>query len=430
MNVLQYKNPSSTEISSIAEHLFRHETGRLVSILTRIFGADRMHLAEDVVQEALIRALQTWPYYGIPEKPIAWITQTAKNLALDVIRREKRFRDKQPQIVRMIQEWSTDSSVDPLQAMDSGMQDDRLRLIFVCCHPAIAQEAQIALALKTLCGFNAIEIAKAFLTTEAAINKRLTRARQSIRKLKIEFEIPEGAELSERLDAVFKTLYLLFNEGYKVSTGDDLIREEFCFEAIRLTTMLAEHPVGKSPETYALLALMLLNAARLSSRVDTAGNLLRLEEQDRSKWNKEMIARGMFCLSQSAAGEELTTYHLQAAIAALHCSAADYASTDWKQILSLYDQLVCLDDSPIVALNRAVAVAEIHGPQAGIQAVEAIPNAAKLNSYYLYYAILGEFELKLNNFGIAANHLRKAHRLTNVKSERMLLDQKIKDLGH
>lgn len=421
-------NPSSPEVSSIAEYLFRHESGRLVSILTRFFGADRLNLAEDVVQEALIRALQTWPYYGIPDKPVAWITQTAKNLAIDLIRREKRFRNKQPEIMRMIEEWSIDPSVDLLQVSDSGMQDDRLRLIFVCCHPAIPQEAQIALALKTLCGFNAIEIAKAFLTTEAAINKRLTRARQNIRKLKIQFEIPQGAELSERLDSVLKTLYLLFNEGYKVSTGDHLVREELCFEAIRLTSMLAEHPVGNGPETYALLALMLFNAARLSSRVDSAGNLLRLNEQDRSTWNQAMIAHGMLCLSQSAGGEELTTYHLQAAIAALHCSATDYASTDWKQILTLYDELVRLDDSPIVALNRAVAIAEVYGPQAGIQAVEAIPKSSKLNSYYLFYAILGEFELKLKNFGKAANHLRKALRLTNVKSERLLLAQKIKEL--
>jgi RNA polymerase sigma factor (sigma-70 family) len=416
-------NPSSNEVTTIAENLFRHESGRLISVLTRIFGSDRLHLAEDVVQEALIRALQTWPYYGIPQNPVAWITQTAKNLAIDLIRREKRFHDKQPEILRMIEE-----SVDPLQATDSGMHDERLQLIFVCCHPAIAQEAQIALALKTLCGFNAIEIAKAFLTTEAAINKRLVRARQSIRRLKIQFEIPEGAELAERLDAVLQTLYLLFNEGYKVSTGDNLIREDFCFEAIRLASMLAEHPAGNRPQTYALLALMLLNAARLPSRVDATGNLLRLQEQDRSSWDQAMIARAILCLSKSASGEELTTYHLQATIAAVHCAAADYASTDWKQILSLYDQLVLLEDSPIVALNRAVAVAEVYGPEAGIEAIEAIPKSAKLNSYYLYYAILGEFESQLGDFPKAADHLRKAHRLTNVKSERMLLAKKLKEI--
>jgi len=416
-------DPLSNEVSSIAENLFRHESGRLISILTRIFGTDRLHLAEDVVQESLIRALQSWPYYGIPQNPVAWITQTAKNLAIDLIRREKRFRDRQPEIVRMIEE-----SVNPLQTTVSEMHDERLRLIFVCCHPAIPQEAQIALALKTLCGFNAIEIAKAFLTTEAAINKRLVRARQSIRRLKIQFEIPQGAELAERLDAVLQTLYLLFNEGYKVSAGDNLIREELCYEAIRLTSMLAEHPAGNGPETYALLALMLLNAARLSSRVDDTGNLLRLQEQDRSTWNQIMIARGILCLSQSAAGEELTTYHLQAAIAAVHCAAADYESTNWKQILNLYDQLVRLDDSPIVALNRAVAVAEVNGPAAGIKAVETIAKSAKLNSYYLFYAILGEFESQLGNFANAANHLRKAHRLTNVKSERMLLAKKLKEI--
>jgi RNA polymerase sigma-70 factor (ECF subfamily) len=426
MKVLRYNTPASNkEVSRITEHLFREETGRLVSILTRIFGTDRMDLAEDVVQESLIRALQTWPYYGIPEKPEAWITQTAKNLAIDLIRREKRFRDKQPEIIRMIENLDVSRSGSQT---NTKIEDERLGLIFVCCHPAIPKDAQIALALKTLCGFNAIEIAKAFLTTEAAINKRLTRARQSIRKLKIQFEIPEGSELSERLDAVLHTLYLLFNEGYKVSIGDQLIREELCFEAIRLTSMLAEHPAGNRPETYALLALMLLNGARLSSRVDAVGNLLRLNEQDRSTWDHTMIARGMLCLSQSATGEEVTTYHLQAAIAALHCSAAHYASTDWKQILSLYDQLVRLDDSPIAALNRAVVVAEVYGPHAGIEAVQAIPKSSKLASYYLYYAILGEFQLKLGNYMTAAKHLQKAHALTNVKSERMLLAKKIKNL--
>jgi RNA polymerase sigma factor (sigma-70 family) len=416
-------NPLPNEISSIAENLFRHESGRLISILTRIFGTDRLNLAEDVVQEALIRALQTWSYYGIPQNPVAWLTQTAKNLAIDLIRREKRFRDKQPELLRMIEE-----SVNPLQVDESGMHDERLRLIFVCCHPAIPQEAQIALALKTLCGFNAIEIAKAFLTTEAAINKRLVRARQDIRRLKIEFEIPEGPELAERLDSVLQTLYLLFNEGYKVSTGDNLIREELCFEAIRLTSMLAEHPAGNRPQSYALLALMLLNAARFSSRVDATGNLLRLQEQDRSSWDQAMITRGILCLSQSASGEELTSYHLQAAIAAMHCAAADYESTDWKQILSLYDQLIRLEDSPIVALNRAVAVAEVYGPQAGIDTIQTIPKSAKLNSYYLLYAILGEFESQLGNFAKAASHLRNALQLTNVKSERMLLAKKLEEI--
>jgi len=415
------------DISRLVDHFFRHEAGKLVSVLAGIFGIDCLHVAEDVAQEVLVRALQTWPYYGIPENPAAWLTQTAKHLTLDVIRREKLFRDKQLEIAASVGQWSVDSGAGDAPVFDAEIQDGRLRLMFVCCHPLIPQEAQTALALKTLCGFSAAEIAKAFLTTEAAIAKRLTRARQKIRERRIPFEIPSGEELSSRLDSVLQTLYLLFNEGYKASSGESLVREDLCSEAIHLATLLAEHPVGNQPRTHALVALMWLNGARLPARMDTEGNILRLKEQDRARWNKAMIGRGMWHLSQSAAGEELTAYHLQAGIAACHCAATDYASTDWSQILSLYDRLVELDDSPIVALNRAVAVAQIHGPRAGIDAVQAIQNSGQLHSYYLLYAVLGEFEAQLSNFPGAASHLRKALRLTEVKSEQSLLSKRLRD---
>ena len=258
----QSSTPPTGDISQLAEHLFRHEAGKLVSVLTGIFGIERLQLAEDVVQEALIRALQTWPYYGIPKNPAAWLTQTAKNQALDIIRREKLFADKQPQIISFIEQWSNECNEEDSPSFDNEIKDTRLRLMFACCHPAIPQDAQTALALKTLCGFSPAEIAKAFLSSEAAIAKRLTRARQRIQELHVPFAIPEGEELSSRLDAVLHTLYLLFNEGYKASMGDNLIREDLCTEAIRLTTLLAEHPVGNQPRTHALAALMLLNAAR------------------------------------------------------------------------------------------------------------------------------------------------------------------------
>ncbi|HZC34724.1 MAG TPA: DUF6596 domain-containing protein, partial [Chthoniobacterales bacterium] len=306
----------SGEISRLAEHFFRHEAGKLVSVLTGIFGIERLQLAEDVVQDSLVRALQTWPYYGIPNNPAAWLTQTAKNLALDVIRRENLFRNKQPEIAAFVEQWSTDSTAGNSAMFENEIKDSRLRLMFTCCHPLIPQEAQTALALKTLCGFGVAEIAKGFLTTEAAIAKRLTRARQKIHELRIPFEIPTGEELSVRLNGVLQTIYLLFNEGYKASSGESLVKEELCHEAIRLASLVAEQPAGDQPRTHALLALMLLNGARLPARVDSEGNILRLKEQDRSSWNKAMIGRGMLHLSQSAAGEELTSYHLQAGIAA------------------------------------------------------------------------------------------------------------------
>jgi RNA polymerase sigma factor (sigma-70 family) len=419
-------SPAAGEISRLADHLFREEAGKLVSVLTARFGVDRLEFAEDVVQEALIKALQTWPYYGIPKNPAAWLTQTAKNLALDLIRREKVFQDKQPAIIATFEQWPTETEAGTAQ-FDTEIKDDRLRLMFVCCHPLVPQEAQTALALKTLCGFGTLEIANAFLTTEAAIAKRLVRARQKVRESRIPFEIPHGEELSTRLDAVLQTLYLLFNEGYKASVGENLIREELCHEAIHLATALSEHPAGNQPRTHALLALMHLNAARLPARVDADGNLLRLQEQDRAKWSQPMIARGMIHLAQAASGNEITDYHLQAGIAACHCTASDYESTDWARILSLYDRLVEMDDSPVVALNRAVALANVEGARKGIQAVEAIRNRKQLNSYYLLYAVLGELESRLNNFESAARHLRQAIELVEIKSERAFLSQRLRE---
>ena len=413
------------EVSRLTDHLFRHEASKLVSVLTGIFGVDHLELAEDVVQEALVRAFQTWPYYGIPKNPAAWLTQTARNLALDVIRRENRFRHKQPEIIASFEQWSSESEESP--TFESEIRDGRLRLMFACCHPSVPPEAQIALALKTLCGFSPAEIAKAFLTTEAAIAKRLTRARQRIRELNIPFEIPAGEELSSRLDTVLQTAYLLFNEGYKASSGENLIREELCTEAIRLATLLAEHPAGNTPRTHALIALMLLNASRLPARQDTDGNILRLKDQDRSRWNQRMITQGMLHLAQCSSGNELTEYHLQAGIAACHCSAPDYESTNWPQILGLYDRLIQIDASPVVALNRAVAIANVRGPGAGIEALESIQNRQSLDSYHLFYAVLAEFEAQLNQFQAAARNLRKAIKLTDLKSEQDLLRKRLLD---
>lgn len=423
MSLSEINKKERQEVSQVVEHLFRHEAGRMVATLTGIFGIEHLTLAEDVVQEALARALQTWPFYGVPKNPAAWIMRASRNLALDVVRREKVFRDKEMEIARLME--GQNAVPDAAAFSDGEIRDDRLRLMFVCCHPLIPAEAQIALALKTLGGFSPTEIAKAFLTTEAAIAKRLTRAKQKIREAQIPFEIPVGEELARRLDGVLQSLYLLFNEGYKASSGEKLVREEICEEAIRLTALLAEHPAGNQPRTHALLALMLLNAARTPSRVDDDGNLLRLQEQDRTRWDQPMIARGMFHFAQSATGEELSDYHLQAGIAACHCAAKNYGSTDWRQILELYDHSIELDDSPVVALNRVVALAEVHGPQAGIEAVGTIQNLQSLKSYYLLYAVLGEFESRLNRSRAAAEHFRKSLQLAEIKSEQAFLSKRL-----
>lgn len=415
------------EVSKLAEHFFRHEAGKLVSVLTGIFGIERLQLAEDVVQESLVRALQTWPYYGIPNNPAAWLTQTAKHLALDLIRREKSFRDKQTEIITFIDQWSSDPVADDSPIFETEIKDGRLRLMFACCHPQLPPEAQTALALKTLCGFSTTEIAIAFLTSEAAIAKRLTRARQRIQDLHIPFEIPSGADLSSRLDGVLQTLYLLFNEGYKASTGENLVREDLCSEAIHLATLLAEHPLTNQPRIHALISLMLLDGARLPARVDAEGNILRLKEQNRSLWNRKMIEHGMLHLGLAAAGNELTEYHIQAGIAACHDAAADYKSTDWQKILTLYDHWIGISDSPVIALNRAVAVANVKGPKAGLAAVEPIQKNGYLDSYYLFYAVLGEFEYRQDHFDIASGHFRKAIQLTDLQTEKVFLEKRLKD---
>ncbi len=415
-------------ISQLADHLFRHESGKLVSILTGIFGVHRLQMAEDVVQEALARALQTWPFYGVPANPAAWLMQTAKNLALDLIRRESSFQQKQPQIVHFIEQRLADTETGEEPRFEGEIKDDRLRLMFACCHPQLPQEAQTALALKVMCGFSPLEIARAFLTSEAAIAKRLTRARQKLQEEAVAFEIPSGVELPVRLEVVLQILYLLFNEGYKASSGLRLIREDLCHEAIRLTSLLVAHPAGNQPRTHALLALMLLNGARFAARLDAGGNILRLEEQDRQRWDKGMIQRGIFHLGLSTQGDQASEYHLQAGIAACHSLAPDAASTDWPQILRLYDHLLQMNDSPIIALNRAVALAKVEGPAQGLAAVEAILDRQPLDSYHLFHAVIGELEAQQQHYQSAAAHLRAALKLTEMASEQSLLSKRLQEI--
>lgn len=414
----------SPEIPRLTEHLFRHEAGKLISALTGIFGIHRLQMAEDVVQEALIRALQTWPYHGIPDNPTAWLMQTAKRRALDLLRREKFFRDKLPEITASLEQWPAEEGETP--RFDDEIKDGRLRLMFACCHPELPLDAQTALALKTLCGFSPAEIASAFLITEAAVAKRLTRARQRIAEAGIPFEIPGGEDLGARLDGVLRILYLLFNEGYSASSGESVVRGELCHEAIRLAAALVEHPVADHPRMHALLALMLLNAARLPAREDLQGNILLLKDQDRTLWDRAMIGRGLRHLERSAAGRELSEYHLQAGIAACHSTAADYESTDWRRILAHYDRWQQLGDTPVVALNRAVAYAHVHGPEAGISALEAICRQGSLDSYYLYHAVLGDFQERLGDFEMAAASFTRALQLTAVKAEQLFLTDRLR----
>lgn len=410
----------------IAADLFRRESARLVAMLAGQFGTQRLQLAEDVVQEALVRAMQTWPYRGVPENPAAWLTQTARNLALDYLRREQNFRNKSDGIAHEHERWI--STPIPREENADTFTDDTLRMMFVCFHPQLSTEAQTALALRTLCGLSPAEIAAAFFTNEAAIAKRLVRARQRIRELNLPFVVPSPEELPARLDGVLATLYLLFNEGYKASSGDRLVREELCHEAIRLALLLAAHPATRQPRTHALLALMVFNAARLAARVSETGNLLRLHEQDRSVWNQAMIQHGVHHLTLAATGERLSEYHLEAGIAACHSTAPTAADTNWPRILALYDELAILNPSPIVALNRAVAVARVHSPQAALDILTEIPNRSSLETYHLYHAVRGSFLLELQRSEEAHAAFQKAEKFTTLPSEREFMGKLIEEI--
>lgn len=411
------------ETSRLAEGLFRQEAGRLVAVLTARLGTHHLQLAEDVVQEALVRALQTWPYHGVPENPAAWLTQAAKNLARDHLRREQRWNAKEKSITAESERWFSMAGSETHETF----ADDTLRMMFVCFHPQLSTESQMAIALRTLCGLSPAEIAAAFLSSESAISKRLVRARQRIQELELPFVLPEIADLPDRLDGVLATLYLLFNEGYKASGGEQLVREDLCYEAIRLTALLTEHAATQKPRTYALLALMLLNAARLPSRTNEAGKLLRLHEQNRATWDQSLIQRGIRCLGQAAQGETLSEYHIEAGIAACHSTAPDDASTPWSRILALYDQLVSLTTSPIAAMNRAVAVARVHGPQAGIDALAEISSRSKLESYHLYHVIRGTFAAELGQRHVALQSFSLAEKLATVPAERAFIALRIRE---
>lgn len=407
------------------DHLFRREAGRMVSVLTRIFGAHNLALAEDVVQDAFCRAVETWPVRGIPENPAAWLMATAKNRALDVLRRERTARTFAPEFCRFFaSEWTLAPMVDELFSRDA-IKDDELRMMFSCCHQRLPEEARVALMLHVLCGFGVNEIAHAFVSSFDAIKKRMTRSKKVFERSTTLFDVSDADEFSKRLPAVQRALYLLFNEGYHGASVERAIRIELCREAMRLSALLLEHPLGATPATYALSALMCLDAARLPTRMDAAGQLHSLFDQDRSQWDRQLMEEGLTFLGLSATGAELTEYHLEAAIAAVHARAARTEDTDWKTIVTLYDQLKAMRPSPIVALNRAIAVAQDRGPDQGIAEINAITDTDRLARYPFYAAALGELELRLGQRDVARQHFRAALSLARNPMEQEFFNQRI-----
>ena len=431
MLILVHQNPrlASHNIPQLVDHLFRHESGKLVAVLTGTFGIGHLELAEDVVQDSLVEALTHWRYEGLPDDPSAWLFRVAKNKALNILNRRKYHRKYIAEATTATEAADTAEPVTLHLPSDQEIQDDQLRMIFTCCHPAISPDSQIALALKTLCSFSIAEIARAFLTSEATITKRLKRARQSIRDAAIPFEIPRGKDLAPRVSAVLETIYLLFNEGYSASKGDDLIRYELCEEAIHLARIVAtDRNIRHKENAEALLALMFLNASRFRARQDNEGTPLTMAEQDRSLWDGRLRDTGLQYLSAAATNDAISAYHLMAAISAQHCIAPDYESTDWDNILSLYDSLILLDHSPVVSLNRAIALAKVKGPEAALAELDHIGDEPAMGNYYLFHSTQAEFFIQANDQPRATAALKKAIQMAPIPSIKNLLKRKLNHL--
>jgi RNA polymerase sigma factor (sigma-70 family) len=406
-------------VNEPTDHLFRREAARIVATLTRIFGVQNLALAEDVVQDAFCRALEVWKFRGIPENPSAWLMATAKNRALDVLRRERTARMFAPELGRMLEsEWT--ELFHP-----HAIKDDLLRMMFSCCQPRLSEEAQVALVLHLLCGFSVGEIASAFVSSHAAIEKRISRAKKVLAGSKSLFDVSRAGDFAMRLPAVHRALYLLFNEGYHGASPESAVRAELCQEAMRLTALLLDHPPAATPATYALSALMCLHAARLPARIDASGGLRSLFEQDRSRWDAALVAEGQRRLELSASGPELTAYHVEAAIAWFHASADRAEDTDWRMIVSLYDQLLAIRPSPIVALNRAIAVAQCEGPARGLEEIRAIAGSDRLAGYPFYHAALGELEFRHGRQALARGHFVAALGLARNSMERQFFAQRL-----
>jgi RNA polymerase sigma-70 factor (ECF subfamily) len=388
--------------------LFRREAGRMVAALTRLFGVHNLALAEDVVQDAFCRAVDVWKFRGVPENPSAWLMATAKNRALDVLRRQRTARTFAPELGRLLEsEWTLAPIVEEAFAPNA-IKDDVLRMMFSCCHPRLAEEAQVALILHILCGFSVGEVAGAYISGHAAIEKRILRAKKVLAGSKRLFDVTVPADFSARLPAVHRALYLLFSEGYHGASTESAVRAELCHEAMRLAATLLEHPRGATPTTYALCALMFLTAARLPARLDAAGKLNALADQDRSLWDQKLVHEGLRLLELSASGSELTAYHIEAAIASVHSTATHVTDTDWKTIVSLYDTLMVIQPSPIVALNRAIAIAQHEGSERGLDEIAAIEHRDRLAAYPFYSAALGELELRRGDSDRAREHFQVA----------------------
>ncbi|WP_298313239.1 sigma-70 family RNA polymerase sigma factor [uncultured Aquimarina sp.] len=414
-------------IDNTINHLFRQESGKMVAVLIKIFGTENIELAEDVVQDALVSALETWKYRGMPDNPRAWLYRTARNKAIDIIRRKKHSKTidfSDPERKLLTSEYTLASTMKDFWK-EQHIQDDFLAMMYACCHPDISQENQITFILKSLCGFSTKEVAKSFLTSEDTVSKRLYRTKEYFRKHKIRPSIPFPEEIGVRTSAVLSAIYLMFNEGYNSTHDDQLIRKDLISQSMWLCKSLLDSERTQLPEVYALMSLMCFHTARINSRITEQGALILLPDQDRSTWDTKLIMLGSNYLNQAAFGDALTTYHLEAAIAYQHCIALSYETTNWKEILKYYDLLLNKDKDPIVYLNRCLILLELYGPEEALEAIEEIRDHKILNKYYLYHAILGEIHERLIQPHIAVEYYQQAIQLTQSKPEQHCLQQKI-----
>lgn len=409
------------QAQNTVDHLFRYEAGKMVAVLTRLFGLQNLELAEDIVQDTLLAALETWKYGNMPPNPQAWLYKVAKNKTIDALRSRKRHEKIHSDLGKLLEsEYTLTATVNSVFNAPE-IEDNQLRMMFACCHSALAEEAQLPLILKTLCGLSVKEIAKAFLTNEENIAKRIYRAKEKIKTENIALEYPAANEINNRLETVLKAIYLLFTEGYSSTKADELIRQELCEEAMRLTLLLLNHPATNLPQVNALMALMCFQASRFDSRTDDNGDIVLLKDQDRQKWNRFLIEQGNYYMNRSATGT-LHNYHIEATIAFTYLHPATYAQTDWQKLVELFNMLQQLKPGPAVLLNRAIIIAELHGPDAAIKELLQIPG---MENNCHYQSTLGEMYLRKADKPNAQAHLKKALSLTTSSAERRLLEGKM-----
>jgi len=417
------------DIRKLSDDLFRHEAGKMVAILTKIFGTENLDLSEDVVQDTFITAMQVWSLKGVPDNPSAWLFRTARNKAIDVLRKNK-FSDhidfSDPERVLLKSEYTLSTVMEKLWR-DEEIQDDLLRMMFACCHPEISEENQITLILKTLCGFSTGEIAKAFLASEDTVSKRLYRTKSFFREKKIKPAFPEGAEHNSRTQAVLRAIYLIFNEGYNSSHTSQLIRKDLMDQAMYLCKLLAENRNTGLPEVYAAMALMCFHASRTDSRITEPGDIVLLAQQDRSKWNRRLIAEGNDYLNKAAFGDHLSSYHVEAAIAYEHCVAPAFDQTNWQNILGYYDLLAAIHPTSVVALHRLTVIHKVFGVSRTLEEIARSGYQAEWRKNYLYYALLGDLYAD-SDPASAKEHYQAASRMTKSEAEKKLLLKKMQDL--